>query len=275
MATTQNILVRSVSRDPELALRDIGQCVTIERAVGWGSEAVPSHVFRADSIGLLTDLVDLGYVLVAEDVASGEIVGFARATFTSDAEKHWLHELAVHPQFQGMGIGLKLMMGIRRHAQQSATTTILFTFDPFNAGNGRLYLNACGARGIRVIANLYGRTRHVTRGDLHTHRLLAYWDLFQGNAALNCYDPGEVRLVTSADEIKPGRPCAVAIPSSAEAIGEQSLPDLQAEPFSILRDAINTMGFEAVGVELVGRETVPSMVLVPRSSGANEILKEE
>jgi hypothetical protein len=49
MATTQNILVRSVSRDPDLALRDIGQCVAIERALGWESEAVPSRVLMPRS----------------------------------------------------------------------------------------------------------------------------------------------------------------------------------------------------------------------------------
>jgi hypothetical protein len=50
MADTENILVRSLSRDPEQALREMDRCVTIQRAVGWGSEAVPSHEFRADSI---------------------------------------------------------------------------------------------------------------------------------------------------------------------------------------------------------------------------------
>jgi hypothetical protein len=44
MATTQNMLIRSVSRGPEQALRDIGQCVMIQQAVGWGNEAVPSMV---------------------------------------------------------------------------------------------------------------------------------------------------------------------------------------------------------------------------------------
>lgn len=264
MATTQSILIRSVSEDPEQALRDIGQCVSIQRAVGWESEAVPSHVLRADSIGLLTSVVDLGYVVVAEDAASASVVGFARVTFTGEAAKHWLHELAVLPQFQGMGIGMKLMMWIRRRSQETGARAILFTFDPFSAGNGRLYLNTCGASGVRVLANLYGGAHDATHGGLHTHRLLTCWDLSQGDAAVNRYDPKDVPLAVSVSDIKQGRPFAVTIPSPAAPVNEKGGPELPEKSFAILRDAINAMGYEAVGVEPARGHAVTSMVLMPR-----------
>ena len=118
MADDKNILVRPLSKDPERALHGIDQCIAIQRAVGWGAETVPSHVFRADSLGLLTDLVDLGYVLLAEHTVSGEVVGFGRVTYTRDPEKHWLHELAVLPHAQGL-------LYLRQVATQTELTPIV------------------------------------------------------------------------------------------------------------------------------------------------------
>jgi predicted GNAT superfamily acetyltransferase len=267
MATTQNILVRSLSRDPEQALREMHRCVTIQRAVGWGSEAVPSHVFRADSLGLLTDLVDPGYVLVAEDSASSEIIGFGRVTYTRDPGKHWLHELAVLPQLQGMGTGVKLMMEIRRQSGQGGAKALLFTYDPFDARNGTLYLNKCGGRGIRVFENLYGRSSVPAHGNRFSHRLMVWWNLTSNPVAGSSYDPEEIRLVTSSGEIERGKPFAVAVPAAVIPLDEERALILQKETFPILCTAINVMGYEAIRIEKGGEQGLCSLVLVPGSQG--------
>jgi predicted GNAT superfamily acetyltransferase len=241
------------------------RCVTIQRAVGWGSEAVPSHVFRADSMGLLTGLVDLGYVLVAEDSTANEVIGFGRVTYTRDPAKHWLHELAVVPQFQGMGIGLKLMMEIGRQSEQTGAKALLFTYDPFDARNGKLYLNTCGGRGIRVFENLYGRSSAPTHGNRFGHRLMVWWNLRSNRGAGSPYEPEEIRLVTSSGEIERGKPFAVAVPSAVIPLVEERALKPQKETFRILRTAINTMGYEAAGIEKGGEQGLCSLVLVPGS----------
>ncbi len=268
MADDKNILVRPLSRDQERVLHEIDQCIAIQRAVGWGAETVPSHVFRADSLGLLTDLVDLGYVLLAEHAVSGEVVGFGRVTYTRDPEKHWLHELAVLPHAQGVGIGQKLMMEIRRRSHKAGAQVLLLTYDPFDAGNGKLYLNKCGGRGIRAFENLYGRSADEGQPNRYSHRLLVCWDLSPNRVVERSYAPQHISLVTSPEEIRQGSPFAVAIPSSMSALTGDRALKVQEETFPILHTAVNIMGFEAIRIERGRREGSSMLVLVPRSQGS-------
>ncbi len=268
MTDDKNILVRPLSRDSDQALHEIDQCVTIQRAVGWGAEAVPPHVLRADSLGLLTNLVDLGYVLLAQDAVSGEIVGFGRVTYTRDPQKHWLHELAVLPHAQGAGVGQKLMMQIREQSYKAGARVLLLTYDPFDAGNGKLYLNKCGGRGIRAFDNLYGRSAHTGQANRHSHRLMVHWDLTPSRGVESSYEPQQIRLVRSSEEIKQGSPFGVELPWSMTSFAGDGELNVQEETFSILRTAINIMGFEAIKIEKGRCEGSSMLVLVRGSQGS-------
>ena len=202
---------------------------------------------------------------MAEDSTANEIIGFGRVTYTRDPAKHWLHELAVVREFQGMGIGLKLMMEIGRQSGQAGAKALLFTYDPFDARNGKLYLNTCGGRGIRVFENLYGRSSVPAHGNRFSHRLMVWWDLRPNRVARSPYEREEIRLVTSSGEIERGKPFAVAVPSAVIPLDEERALILQKETFPVLSTAINTMGYEAVGIEKSGEQGLCLLVLVPGS----------
>ena len=266
MAVIERLVVRSLSDDPEKALKESEQCVRIQKEVGWGSEAVSSHILRADSIGLVTDIVDLGYVLVAEQASSGEIVGFARVTYTSDPVKHWLHEVAVMPSFQGYGVGYKIMMEVRSRSRAGGASHLFFTYDPIDVRNGNLYLTKCGGRGVRVFRNLYGLKAEGSSRNRLSHRLLVRWDLLAQAVPPQSKIIQGVRSIKSPDEIRKGQSFALELPAIRSGANEDKLLEWQEAIFPLLYESINSIGYEAAYVaHSTGNETA-SLVLVPRSS---------
>jgi predicted GNAT superfamily acetyltransferase len=265
MAVIERLVVRSISDDPESALKECEQCVRIQKEVGWGGEGVSSHILRADSIGLLTDIVDLGYVLVAENVSSGEIVGFARVTYTSDPGTHWLHEVAVLPLHQGYGVGYKIMMEVRSRSRAGGASYLFFTYDPLDARNGNLYLTKCGGRGVRVFRNLYGFKAEGSSRNRLSHRLLVRWDLEAQAVLPESRVTAGMRSVRSLGEIPNGEPFILEVPSVLSAANEEKLLEWQEVIFPVLYESVNGKGYEAQYVA-PGKGNEPArLVLVPRS----------
>jgi len=262
----ERIMVRSISDDPQKTLKECEQCVGIQEEVGWGGEAVSSHILRADSIGLVTDIVDLGYVLVAEQASSGEIVGFARVTYTSDPKKHWLHEVAVLPHFQGYGVGYKIMMEVRSRSRAGGASHLFFTYDFMDVRNGNLYLTKCGGRGVRVFYNLYGLKAEGSSRNRLSHRLLVRWDLLAQAVPLQSKTVREADSVKFLDEVRQGRSFALELPAVGSGDTEGRLLEWQEATFPVLYESINSMGYEAAYVaRSTGNETA-YLVLVPRSN---------
>jgi predicted GNAT superfamily acetyltransferase len=264
MAAIEPVAVRSISDDPGKALKECEACVRIQKEVGWGCEGVSSHILRADSIGLLTDIIDLGYVLVAEATSSDEIVGFARVTYTSDPMKHWLHEVAVLSAVQGHGVGYKIMMEVRKRSRTAGASHLFFTYDPVDARNGYLYLTKCSGRGIRVFQNLYGFKAEGSSRNRLSHRLLVRWDLEIEAVPLESSVVMGMRSVRSLGEIPNGEPFVLELPSVLWGSNEEGLLEWQGAIFPVLYHSVNGMGYEAAYVAPHSGSGTALLVLLPR-----------
>src|SRR5467141_1371978 len=152
---------------------DFEICVRLQREV-WRL----ADVEITSAIQLIATTWAGGFVHLAETPA-GEAVGFAYAfpaLRDGVAHLHW-DMVAVRPEHQKRGVGLKLKWAQRADALQARVNAITWTYDPLQALNANLNLRRLGAIGIEFIENFYG----VTTSELHhgppTDRLVVRWDL--------------------------------------------------------------------------------------------------
>lgn len=88
------------------------------------------------------------------------------------------HLLGVLPEFRGFGIGKKLKLAQRREVLELGISLITWTFDPMQAKNANLNLNALGARSRTYLPNLYGTKTALCLGPgIPTDRLLVEWNI--------------------------------------------------------------------------------------------------
>jgi predicted GNAT superfamily acetyltransferase len=94
------------------------------------------------------------------------------------------HLLAVLPEYQGLGLGKRLKKAQRLEALKQGVSLITWTYDPMQARNANLNLNALGARSRTYLANLYGLTPALCLGpDIPSDRLLIEWKIGGKRAA--------------------------------------------------------------------------------------------
>jgi predicted GNAT superfamily acetyltransferase len=152
---------------------DFDACVRLQREV-WRL----ADVEITSAIQLIATTWAGGLVHLAE-TADGGAVGFAYAFPALRGGVPHLHSdmLAVRPEQQKRGLGLKLKWAQRADALKAGVTVITWTYDPLQALNANLNLRRLGAIGIEFALNFYG----VTTSDLHhglpTDRLVVRWDL--------------------------------------------------------------------------------------------------
>lgn len=247
-----NVSIHTFSSDGTEALAEIAACIELLHAVNWHSEIVPVHVFRADTVGLVTDRVDLGYVLLARAGGghAATIVGFARVTATLDPQVHWLHELVVAPREHAKGIGFALMQAVRRRSLERGAARLAFTYDPFSGRNGQLYLSKCGARGVSVLANLYGSGGSLAQAGAQTHRFLTEWELAEGRGRKTWRDTDVAALpvLTAPSQIAASDAWRVEIPWDHAALEAPSLGAWQRRVFPLLETALNHHRFAATAM---------------------------
>jgi chorismate synthase len=85
--------------------------------------------------------------------------------------------LAVLPDYQKRGVGLRLKRAQREEALSRGIKIVTWTFDPLQARNANLNLRRLGATGIEFVENMYGVTSSALHHGLPTDRLLVRWDL--------------------------------------------------------------------------------------------------
>jgi predicted GNAT superfamily acetyltransferase len=151
---------------------DYDACVEVQRSV-WKAadiEVLPAmEMIAATFSGGMTHLAEV----------EGRIVAFAFAFPALRGRAAHLHSdmVAVIPELQGKGVGVRLKWQQREDALARAIGLITWTFDPMQARNAQLNLRRLGATAAEFLPNFYG----VTTSDLHhglpTDRLLARWDL--------------------------------------------------------------------------------------------------
>jgi predicted GNAT superfamily acetyltransferase/predicted GIY-YIG superfamily endonuclease len=139
----------------------------------WGLEprdAAPANLLHA--------IVDHGGVLIAAE-ADNEPIGLCLA-FPARQGKDWMlwsHMAAVHPQYQGQGIGFQLKQMQRQWAIKQGYKRIGWTFDPLQRTNAHFNIRKLGAQCSKYLVNYYGEMTDSINSGMPSDRLEVSWIL--------------------------------------------------------------------------------------------------
>ena len=152
---------------------DYDACVLLQRAV-WGL----ADVEITSAIQLIAT-VHAGGLLHLAERPDGEAVGFAYAFPALRGGLPHLHSdmLAVLPEHQKRGVGVRLKWAQREDALARGIGLITWTYDPMQARNAHLNLRRLGAQATEFLEDFYGRTTSALHHGLPTDRLLVRWEL--------------------------------------------------------------------------------------------------
>jgi len=181
------------------ARADFDSCVLLQRAV-WGL----SDLEITSAIQLIATTHAGGLVHLAES-AEGQAVGFAYAFPAIRGGVPHLHSdmLAVLPEYQKRGVGLRLKWAQREDVMIGGLDLITWTYDPMQARNASLNLRRLGAVAVEFLENFYGITTSSLHHGLPTDRLLVRWSLSsdrvrrlaaEGERAATVAMPGSPRI---------------------------------------------------------------------------------
>lgn len=156
------------------SLDDYADCVVLQDET-WGagfSERVPTAILRVSQL--------IGGVAAGAFDESGRMVGFVFGlTGLRDGELvHWSDMLAVREELRGQGIGEQLKHFQRDKVSALGVRSMLWTFDPLQAGNAHFNLNHLGAMPVEYVPDMYGsNTGSTLHGPLPTDRFIVRWQL--------------------------------------------------------------------------------------------------
>jgi predicted GNAT superfamily acetyltransferase len=173
---------------------DYDACVELQRAV-WSLQDVEV----ASAIQMIATTFAGGTVHVAE-TEGGRAVGFAYAFPAINGGPH-LHSdmLAVLPEYQKRGVGVRLKWAQREEALARGLTLITWTFDPLQAVNAHLNLRRLGAMATEFHEDFYGRTSSALHHGFPTDRLLARWQLNAPRVVERAADPQAAAAASMPD----------------------------------------------------------------------------
>jgi predicted GNAT superfamily acetyltransferase len=145
----------------------------LQRAV-WGLEDV-----EITSAIQLIATTHAGGLLHLAETGDGRVVAFAYAFPALRGGLPHLHSdmLAVLPEYQQRGLGLRLKWAQREESLARGLSLITWTFDPMQSRNANLNLRRLGAEATEFLENFYGVTTASLHHGLPTDRLLVRWDL--------------------------------------------------------------------------------------------------
>jgi chorismate synthase len=151
---------------------DFDACVELQRAV-WGL----GDIEVTSAIQMIATTFAGGFVHLAE-AADGTPVGFAYA-FPALTRGPHLHSdmVAVLPDYQGRGVGVRLKWAQRDGALSRGLDRITWTYDPLQAVNAHLNLRRLGAVATEFHQNFYGLTTASLHHGFPTDRLVVTWQL--------------------------------------------------------------------------------------------------
>lgn len=160
------VLIRKLREYPEFE-----RLLHIQREVWQHEDAdlTPTHQFCVHS--------RMGAILLGAFV-DGTLAGFVYSfpAVHDGVRTQHSHLLAILPEYQGMGLGKRLKRAQRLEALKQGIGLITWTFDPLQARNANLNLNALGARSRTYLPNFYGFTPALCLGPgIPTDRLLIEW----------------------------------------------------------------------------------------------------
>lgn len=128
--------------------------------------------------GLLHAMVNTGSLVVGAYDAD-KLVGMALMFPTARSNKKllWSHMAAVHPDYQGQGIGFELKQFQRKWALENGYLEIGWTFDPLQRGNANFNLHVLGGAANIYHENFYGELTDGINAGLPSDRVEIIWKL--------------------------------------------------------------------------------------------------
>lgn len=191
------------------SLEDYAACVALQDET-WGagfSERVPTAILRVSQ--------KIGGVAAGAFNDNDEMVGFVFGlTGLRDGELvHWSDMLAVKHLLRGQGIGEQLKAYQREKVVALGVRSMLWTFDPLQAGNAHFNINRLGAMPVEYVADMYGsNTGSTLHGALPTDRFVALWRLVDvAKPAPGAAASGDVPLANPLDA--DGLPTTALLPA--------------------------------------------------------------
>lgn len=163
------------------SVEDFAACINMQRKVWQFSDLditpIRSFIITRNSGGMTYGAFDAG----------GRLLGFAHALAAFDDKLkpyYYSHMLAVDPELQNAGIGVKLKCAQRDHALRNGVPIITWTFDPLQSRNAHLNLMKLGGVIQRYKINYYGNlsTSALHRG-LDTDRVFVEWLVGSGRVS--------------------------------------------------------------------------------------------
>ncbi len=164
------------------AIEELQACEAVQRSV-WGIEDL--EVLPASHLSAAIHAGGLVAGALVDETLIGFVYGFpSRQTFAG-LEPYGLHShmLAVLPAYRRAGVGKQLKWFQRNWALANGFPWVTWTFDPLQAKNARLNLEALGAVAVGYRIDAYGRMGGALNAELPTDRLLALWTLADARVA--------------------------------------------------------------------------------------------
>ncbi|WP_460351188.1 GNAT family N-acetyltransferase [Actinoallomurus acanthiterrae] len=119
--------------------------------------------------------------------AGDELVGFTYGFLGSDSGTvyHYSQVAAVHPDWQGRGVGRALKLSQRDYVLSTGVRLMRWAFDPLRTRNAHFNLDVLGATGRWFLRDFYGVEDIGRDPGMRTDRLIVEWDLLRppGSAA--------------------------------------------------------------------------------------------
>ena len=147
-------------------------CVAFQHEIwGRGFEAVPAAILQV--------AIECGGIVAGAFDAHDRLAGFVFGlTGLGDENRviHWSHMLGVRPELRDAGVGRRLKEYQRGELARRRIDEMYWTYDPLIAKNAHFNLNVLGARVVRYVTDMYGKTGSPLHHGMPTDRLVVVTD---------------------------------------------------------------------------------------------------
>ncbi len=155
---------------PLVTIEEIEASIALQEIV-WGFEPV--------------DVVPVPLIVIAQKYGGfvygafekNRLIGFCFSlpALGPHIQLQWSHMTAIHPDYQGKGIGYQLKCFQKAYARQMKFPLIAWTFDPLESRNAYFNLEKLGVIVRLYEPNIYGVTTSKLHHGLPTDRFVAEW----------------------------------------------------------------------------------------------------